>query len=300
MMVDVSVVVPVRFAEETVAGTLRALLDQSRDLSAEVIAVVSADDPTCAALRALDPDPRLRILEVSGRRSVPQLRAEGVRASRGRYIAITEDHCLFAPGWLAGLVDALNAREIAAAGGPVENGRTSGPLDWAIYFSRYAGSMPPLGRGLTLALPGNNACYRRDALDRLASLYVAGFWENDINQELVALGYILWLEPSLVVTHNKPYRFGPYLALRYRHARCYGGMLAAAWTPAQRLRRVLLSPLIPALLLFRSARSILRKKRRRREYLLALPALLLCYGVWFCGELVGYLAGPGETCSETD
>ena len=300
MMVDISVVVPVRFASETIAATLRALLDQSRDLSAEVIAVVCAGDPTCATVRGLDPDPQLRIIEIPGRRSVPQLRGEGVRAARGRYIAITEDHCLFSTGWLAGLIDALNAREIAAAGGPVENARAAGPLDWAIYFSRYAGSMPPLGRGSTLALPGNNACYRRDALDRLASLYAAGFWENDVNQELVARGYVLWLEPSLVVTHNKPYRFGPYLALRYRHARCYGGMLAASWAPAQRFRRVLLSPLIPALLLLRSARSVFRKKRRRREYLLALPALLLCYGAWFCGELVGYLAGAGETCSETD
>ena len=63
------------------------------------------------------------------------------------------------------------AGEIAAVGGPVENGRTSGTLDWAIYFSRYLGSMPPLPLGSTRSLPGNNACYKREALDAVAEIF---------------------------------------------------------------------------------------------------------------------------------
>lgn len=297
---DISVVVPVRFARETISQTLDALLEQCRGLPAEVIAVVSSEDPTAELLRARGPREQLRVIEAPGRHSVPQLRGEGVRAARGRLIAITEDHCLFAPRWLAGFIEAHAAREVAAVGGPVENARTGSIADWAIYFSRYAGSMPPLGRGSTAALPGNNACYKREALDAVAALLKDGFWENDVNRELVARGRVLWLEPELVVTHNKPYRFVPYLALRCRHARCFGGMIRerAGW--AELMQRVLFSPLIPLMLLVRSARAIRSKKRCGREFLLALPALLLCYGVWFWGELVGYLRGPGETCSETD
>jgi hypothetical protein len=104
----------------------------------------------------------------------------------------------------------------------------------------------------------------------------------------------------LVVTHNKPYRFFPYVALRYRHARCFGGMLAARLSPAKRLRRIVLSPLIPLALLARANTAVTQKKRRQREFLLALPALLVFYLVWFWGELVGYVVGPGETCSQTD
>src|SRR5262249_15249201 len=103
-----------------------------------------------------------------------------------------------------------------------------------------------------------------------------------------------------VVTHNKPYRFGPYLALRYRHARCFGGMIARGLAAGGRVRRALLSPLIPALLLLRSARGVFAQKRRRLTLLFSLPPLLLCYLVWFCGELVGYICGTGETCSQTD
>ncbi|HYM13348.1 MAG TPA: glycosyltransferase, partial [Bryobacterales bacterium] len=243
---------------------------------------------------------RLRVIEMAAARSVPQLRAEGLRAARGRLVAITEDHCLFAPGWVAGLLRTHSEREAAAVGGPVENGRAAGALDWAIYFSRYAGSMPPLGRGPASALPGNNACYKREILDANVALYAHGFWENEFNRDLVARGYVLWLEPDLVVTHNKPYRFVPYLALRYRHARCFGGMIAGGLRVSQRLQRAVFSPLIPVLLLVRAARSVFRKKRRRGLFLRALPALLLCYGVWFWGELAGYLCGPGDACSQTD
>lgn len=297
---DISIVVPIRFAEQTATRTLSALLGQCRGLAAEVIAVASAEDPTREALRALAGHPQLRIIEMAGRRSVPQLRGEGVRASRGRLVAITEDHCLFSAGWVAGLVEQHGLREIAAVGGPVEDGRTGGPLDWAIYFSRYLGSMPPLPPGSTRSLPGNNACYKREALDAVKGLFAEGFWENDINNELLARGYVLWLEPDLVVTHNKPYRFFAYLGLRYRHARCYGGMIAGKLTAAARARRAILSPLIPALLMLRAVRSIHAKKRRRSEFFLAAPAVLLCYLVWFWGELTGYLCGPGATCSETD
>ena len=231
---------------------------------------------------------------MAGRRSAPQLRGEGIRASTGRLVAITEDHCLFAPGWLAGMIEVHGQREVAAVGGPVENGRTGGSLDWAIYFSRYLGSMPPVSLGATGSLPGNNTCYKRQVLEEHAALFAGGFWENDFNRELRERGYVLWLDPRLVVTHNKPYQFWPYLALRYRHARCFGGMIGGS------AKRILLSPLIPGLLAIRSLRTILAKKRRGREFFLSFPALLLCYWIWFWGELAGYLTGPGDTCSETD
>lgn len=290
-MTEISIVAPARYAQETIVRTLEALLEQCRGREAEVIAVVSAEDPTSRILAGMK---GVRVIEMPGRRSVPELRGEGIRAARGKLVAITEDHCLFSPGWLATMQEIHGRREVAAVGGAVENGRTGGPLDWAIYFSRYLGSMPPVGLGPVGGLPGNNACYRREVLERFASLYEAGFWEHEFNRELVASGYVLWQDPRLVVTHHKPYRFLPYLALRYRHARCFGGRESGG------IGRVLSAPLIPALLVLRAVRTIRRKNRRQREFLLSLPVLLLCYLVWFWGELVGRLGGPGQTCSETD
>ncbi len=296
MTPEISIVVPVRYAAETVEPTLRALLAQCAGLSAEIIAVVAAADPTRETLRALEREPLLRVIEMPGRRSVPQLRAEGMRAARGRLVAITEDHCLFSPGWVAGCLEALRGHpEAVAVGGPVENGRTGSSVDWAIFFSRYLVWMAPLRRGAVTQLPGNNACYRREVLEAHAALFAHGFWEHHFHNEVVARGHKLWLEPELVVTHNKPYRFGPYLGLRYRHARCFGGMEGAG-----RLRRLVLWPLLPLLMFLRAQRTILQKKRHAREFWQGFPVLLLCYGVWCWGDLVGLLFGPGDTCSETD
>ncbi len=285
---DISIVVPVRLAADTIGRTLAALEEQRRGLDAEILAVVSAEDPSRQAIRGV------RVIEVPGPRSVPQLRAEGVRAARGRFVVITEDHCLFAPGWLAAMLEIHGQREVAAVGGPVENGRRGGLLDWAIYFSRYLGSMPPAGAGAVAGLPGNNACYRREVLERFAHLYESGFWEHEVNREIAAHGYVLWQDPRVVVTHTKPYRFGPYLALRYRHARCYGAREAGG------AAKVLAMPLVPALLALRAIRTIRRKRRHVREFWLSFPALLLCYGVWFWGELAGRLGGAGDACSQTD
>jgi glycosyltransferase involved in cell wall biosynthesis len=75
---EISVVLPVRFAATTILPTLRALLDQCSSLPpeapAEVIAIVSSTDPTRAVLHSFPADPRLRVLEIKGSHSVPQLR----------------------------------------------------------------------------------------------------------------------------------------------------------------------------------------------------------------------------------
>jgi glycosyltransferase involved in cell wall biosynthesis len=295
---EFSVVVPVRRAVETAADTLQRLLDRD---GLQVIAVVSSQDPTAAPLRELQKlRPGLMLIEIPGDHSVPQLRAHGLRAARGRFVAITEDHCELSPGWPQTLAAALQDPEVAAAGGGVGNGRRDSVTDWAIYFSRYATLMPPLPRGPAKALPGNNACYRRELLESQRGVYENGFWEHEFHQHLQRQGWRLVQEPDAVARHRKPYRFGAYLKLRFHHGRCFGGMIRRAGGFRVSAARVLLSPLTPLLLALRSARAVLPKQAYRREYCLALPLLLLCYAAWAAGEAAGCLFGPGQACSQTD
>ncbi len=294
----ISVVVPVRQASETAADTLGRLLERP---GLEVIAVVSRQDPTAALLRDLKGSrDELVLLEVDGARSVPQLRAHGIRAARGRFVAITEDHCDFSPGWPEALAAALDDPAVAVAGGAVDNGRRGSIADWAIYFSRYASLMPPLPAGPATALPGNNACYRRELLESHRALYDKGFWEHEFHQHLASQGLKLWQVPGAVVVHRKPYRFGAYCALRFRHGRCFGGMIREGGRFGDVAARVLASPLTPFRLLLRSARAVAARGAYRRQYTLALPLLLVCYAAWTAGEVRGYLGGPGEACSQTD
>ncbi len=295
---EFSVVVPVRHAVATAEDTLLSLL--ARD-GLEVIAVVSGNDPTAPLLRELrDGHPSLVLLEIPGEHSVPQLRAHGIRAARGRFVAITEDHCELSAEWPQVLAAPLADPTVGAAGGGVGNGRRDSVTDWAIYFSRYATLMPPLPRGPAHALPGNNACYRRDLLESMRDLYQNGFWEHEFHQHLQRQGLRLMQEPDAVVRHRKAYRFGAYLSLRFQHGRCFGGMIREASGFRAGVVRVLFSPLIPLRLLARSARAVAAKKAYNREYCLALPLLLLCYAAWTAGEVAGCLFGPGQACSQTD
>jgi hypothetical protein len=240
------------------------------------------------------------LLEIGDAWSVPQLRAHGIRAARGRFVAITEDHCGFAPRWPHSLVAALEDPAVGAAGGAVANGRPGSLVDWAIYFSRYASLMPPIPRRQAAALPGNNACYRRELLQSNRSLFENGFWEHEFHQHLLRQGLRLVQEPDAVVTHRKPYRFWPYCALRFRHGRCFGGMIREGRSLGVVAARLLVSPLTPFLLALRSVRAVAAKRTRRREYCLALPLLLICYAAWTAGEVAGYFGGPAEACSQTD
>ena len=189
---------------------------------------------------------------------------------------------------------------MGAAGGAVANGRRSSLADWAIYFSRYASLLPPVRRGPAAALPGNNACYRRELLESHRCLYENGFWEHEFHQHLLGQGLRLFQDPDAVVTHRKPYRFGAYCALRFRHGRCFGGMIREGGSLGAVAARVLVSPLTPFLLVLRSARAVAAKRTYRGEYCLALPLLLVCYAAWTAGEVAGYLGGPAEACSQTD
>ena len=295
---QISVVVPVRQGAETAADTLGKLLGRE---GLEVIAVVSSEDPTAALLRDLRQRlPSLALLEIAGSWSAPQLRAHGVRAARGRLVAITEDHCDFSPNWPQALAAALDDPTAGAGGGGVTNGRRGSLVDWAIYFSRYASVMPPNPRGPAQTLSGNNACCRRDVLEAHRAFYENGLWEHEFHRHLLRHGLRLIQEPAAVVTRRKPYQFGPYCALRFRHGRCFGGMIRKSGGGLTLAARLLASPLTPFLQALRSARAVAVKRVHRKEYCLALPLLVICYMAWAAGEVAGYLGGSGEACSQTD
>jgi glycosyltransferase involved in cell wall biosynthesis len=284
------VIVPVRQAMATIRTTLADLLAQECAEPFEIVAVVSAGDPTAPALAKLR-DPRLRVIVASGSCGVPQLRRDGVASSSARFIAITEDHCRFPEGWIRDIVAAIEAHGVEISGGPVGNQRRS-LAGWAQYFTRYSSFMPPMAEGLTRTLAGNNACYRREVLLEHAELLRDGFWEAEFNHALLRAGCRMWIAPSLEVGQRQQRGLLAYIPLRYRHGRCYG---------ARREKKHWLgAPLIPALLYFRAARAVFGKRRNRVVFLTVSPLVLVYMTAWAVGEIAGYLFGAGRSCLETD
>ncbi len=289
MEIKISIVIPVRRAQQTVESTLAAALKQARETGGEVIAAVWRGDPSFPSVAAFaERDERLRILVAEQPSGVPQLRRDGARAARGQRVVITEDHCLFPPGWLARHVSSA----IEVLGGGVSNGRNS-YAGWAQYFTRYSAFLPPVAKGRTNHLPGNSASYPKALLESRS--IDPGFWEAEFNRELLEQGVPFFSDPALTVEQRQQRGWLAFAALRFQHGRCYGGRRTGP-----KFGLLLRSPLIPAVLLARNIRAVAAKKDYIGRFLLTLPLTGIYVLAWSAGEIAGYLFGPGDSCRKTD
>jgi glycosyltransferase involved in cell wall biosynthesis len=285
--VKVSVVIPVRRAAATLERCVQSMRAACVGVDAEIVVVYASLDETTTIARGLT---GVRLVRVEGRKSVPQLRRDGVRAASGEFVLITEDHCTVERDWVASLLRAASEHPASAWGGPVRNGRTSW-LGWAHYFTRYTAFLPPGRAGYCGHLPGNNALYRRSDLLSYATEWSDGFWEAEFNSVLRAARGPFWYEPAAVVTQQQQRGLFEYVSLRYRHGRCYGARCGKPHSAVF---------FFVALLLFwRGLRAAAQHGEAVRFGAVA-PLLAIYYSAWAAGEMVGYVAGAGDSCHDTD
>jgi len=245
--------------------------------------------------------PHVRLLSFSEKKTIPELRAMGIRSARGQFIAITEDHCLAEPHWYERMLEA-HRRYYGVVGGPVENHPSIRRLrDWAVFFCEYSPYYSPVPTGETADIPGNNISYRREFLPHVADLLDGGgVWEGLLNERLQLRGIRLYCDPSLVVFHKKEFGFGYFASQRYHYSRAYAGMRTQGASLGKRLAWMAATPLLPALLLARITRNVLRKKRYLGKFAAAQPYLWAFLLFWGIGEFVGYLSGPGESLQKVE
>ncbi len=226
--------------------------------------------------------------------TVPMLRTWGIRAARGEVVALTEDHVTAAPGWATALRRA-HAAGHDVVGGPVEQPDGGRARDWAVYFYEYGRWMPPLAEGPVPALAGPNASYTRAALDRVEAAWADGFYEVFVHQALQSRGVELWAEPAAVVHHPATYRTAAVVRQCYHHARSYAAMREAEQPGWHRLAMGAGALVLPVLLPARIAARTVRRGRRVGELARAWPYLVAFLSAWAAGEMVGSVAGPGES-----
>ncbi|MBI3665124.1 MAG: glycosyltransferase [Acidobacteria bacterium] len=231
-------------------------------------------------------------------KSIPELRWIGMRAARGEWVAVIEDHCLVTPNWASEILRFSNS-PYGVVGGPVENGSRERILDWAFFLAEYGPAMPPLPQGETEMVPGNNAAYRRKVLP-LEEPAWATLWESFLQKELRRRVIRIFLNPTMLVYHKKSFRLGEMLEQRFLYSRSFAAMRARRMTAAERLLYTSASLLLPGLLLWRIVRCVVSKSRNLRELLFALPAVLLFVLSWGVGEMAGYLAGAGGSLERVE
>lgn len=292
---SLSVVVPSVNGLDDLLGCLAALSKQRADVDLEVLVADRCGEPLRAEVRRQHA--WVRILEADPGTTIPDLRALAFREAKGRSIAVIEDHVIVPEGWARSLLDAQGGADVVV-GGAIENAAVDRLVDWAAFLCEYSHCIVPLPEGPSDWLPGNNVLYPRELLDRYQSVLGRGQWENRLHDAMRRDGVPLMLRPRISVGHKKHYTVGEYLSQRYLYARSYAGARVAEASLPTRLGYGAAALALPPLLFYRTISRVISKGRHRAELVRSLPLLAVFVVSWALGEMVGYVAGPGDSLAK--
>lgn len=290
-----SVVVPSVNGIDDLSATLSALEAQRRDVSLEVLVVDRLGASVRDEVRRRFPE--VRVIDVTPETTIPDMRAAAFRAATAPSVAVIEDHVIVPDGWAKALLAAQSA-STPVVGGSVENAATGSLVDWAAFLCEYSHCIPPMPAGRVEWLTGNNIVYPRELLEKYRSVTESGGWENRLHDAFRNDGIPLTCHPEIVIGHKMHYSFGLYMSQRYIYARSYAGARVQGASFAKRLVMGAASFALPPLLYWRTISRIRAKGRHRAELVRSLPLLALFVVAWAAGEVVGYLAGPGNSLSK--
>lgn len=271
---------------------LASLLPQCAARGAELVVARPMDEVEMEALRGAYP--AVRFVRCPPAADIPRLRSAGMAVASGELVALTEDHCVAAPGWLGRLADVPGD----VIGGAMANARTRSAIDWGAYFSEYGFFASSGEAGGVPLLTGANVAYRRTVVEEVVRWSGEGEWENVIHARLHGAGRRLAFVPDATIAQNQSYSLRAFCRDRYQHGRDYARRRLALDTGTDRWVRVGTTALLPLVLTGRVARSV--RSNDRGAFLRALPATFAFLSAWALGETVGYLLGPVRRESDDD
>ena len=286
---------------ERVFEVLNAIENQSGSIAYEVIIVDRCQDRISDVIDS--EFPAVKRLTCSTDTSLPAMRTRALKQAEGRFIVVTEDHCVPAGNWLESFSKAFAHAppETVAVGGCVNNGVADSAFDRATYFCEYGAFAEPVAEGVTSNLPGMNIAYRHNVLKRFDnSLLEKGFWESTIHPELQKNGQLFFSSNNIKITHCKKFSFDLFARQRFLYSKYYADMRYPPQWILVRVAAGLATVVLPLLLLLRSLRNVMLKPALRKGYVSSIPVLLLFYVIWAWGEMIGYLVGSNNALRELE
>lgn len=285
----VSVVIASIEARATVRASLSRFLEEVEGFGEVILVDASRDGTADEAERSF---PGLRIIRHPVGRLAPELWSDGLKVAGSPLVAFSTAQMVPSSGWLAALRGRLEATGAAVVGGPIEPSPGLSAADRALYLLRYVNYLRPLPDSREVEPPGDNALYRRSALDGLESAWERGFWEVEVHRQLRARGERLTMAPDAPVEFRGGAGLVEALRQRQDHARHYGASRAGRMGAAQRLARSAAAPAVPAVLLRRIAGALATRGRGFGPWIPSLPTLSLLLAAWSWGEALGTWMGP--------
>ena len=234
------------------------------------------------------------VARVGGREHHDVLRARGLAAASGELIGLLEDHARPDTRWAASVV-AAHRQGHAAVGGAIENA-VDRALNWAVYYCDFGRYQNPVPVGDTPSASDANVTYKRSELEGVRSVWQHTFNEILVNGALKSAGKTIALDPQVIVYQNRRgLSLGAALRERFAWGRSYAATRRSTLTIPQRFTYAALSPILPAVLLTRMARTSWQRGSFA-TFGRALPLIGMLLATWSVGEGVGYLLGvkPGS------
>ena len=288
--IDLSVVI-------AAGGNSQRLSETLRSLSAACVGLVHEQIVVHAG--ALDATPTttsdsatLHLIERPAGTLIPVLWGIGATFAQGPVVAFTTTQLRVGPGWGRALHAAISVdtdRDTVGAAGSLALAAHASCATAATFFVRFSAFLPesvPSDSALRRDIPGDNAAYARAAIVRHSDLLQAGFWEVEFHRRFEREGLTLRLIPDASATMVGPVDFAAVIRERFEHAVEFGRSRVGRHGESA-LRIALGAPLVPAVLLVRTARRVLPFSRYRRPFVLALPWLVMLTLAWAVGEWVG-------------
>lgn len=285
---------------DRILETLASLHDQEDAVVPEIILADRLKDDISDRIRREYPD--VRIIDCPADMDLPTMRTLAMQQASGRYVLVTEDHCVPPRDWLRKFTAAFARQPDAVAiAGSVVNGVTDTALDWATFLCEYAPMSPPIANGPTVNLAGMNVAYRREIFNEVdEQVLKSGFWETTLHPLLHKQGRLLIADNDIQIFHCKKFSLRLFLRQRFVYSRYYAGLRFPAGARVQRYLYAAASLVLPPLLVFRFFHNARQKASVRKHLTAATPYLLLFYLVWGVGEAWGYLFGPRDALQEIE
>ncbi|NUN67331.1 glycosyltransferase (plasmid) [Pseudanabaena biceps] len=294
-----SIVIGAQNAHSTITPCLQSLLEQVKDLAIEILVVDDSTDGTTEIVA--NQFPTVRLIRSETQRLVPHLWGVGIQQAKSPIIAITTAHCIPSEQWIDSILETANSEKTSAGfGGAILPPDLFSLKDWAVYFTRYSAFIPPVIAGIAPEIAGDNAAYRKVALEKCWKNSDQGFWETLFHHELRQQGETLNLSPTIEVRLGETDNPWYFCQSRFRHGYHYGSTRPET-SGLGRLIRIIAAP---ALMPFLIMRIGIRIAKQRPDWLLiytlALPWLVTFLSAWSLGEVKGYLSNRQCDCTVSE
>lgn len=300
-LLDLTVVVTVVSGEEALRENLASLIPQIDFEKAEVIIPFDKFSINVGELSCEFPKVNFQFIDDLGLASVRSIssrehrlydrrRSIGLRQAKGRIIAMTEDHATPSNDWVQQIM-AAHEQPYGVIGGAVENGLDR-PLNRAWYYCDFGRYGRPFVSGEAAYVSDVNLAYKREFLMEVRDVWREAYHETSTHRALRRRGNKLFLDARPVVFQMRPpISIWKSLAERINWGRIYAEDRTKELTVFQRIGFAAGSALLPALLLARVFRHMMRQKQTIAKIFSTLPLALILLMAWSVGEFLGYLAG---------